>query len=229
MNTPKLNSPAIVEAERAAALQILAVGRTPQALDAIAGQAQDHAERIVARARELIPPRPIACREGCTFCCHLRVLVTIPEVLRIAAHLRASLDSPELTALRDRIDAHRQRVAEAPGRTRPACPLLQQDRCRVYALRPMSCRGWNSLDVLGCEAHHADPSRGVRVPVYGPQYEVHALVQEGLSSGLTAAGLEGERVELVAALKIALEDERAAERWLAGEPVFAAANPARAS
>jgi hypothetical protein len=220
MNAPKVNGRAIVAAARAAALRILGAWGGEQAVESMAQDARDHADRIAARAKELIPPGPIACREGCTFCCYLRVLVTIPEVLSIAAHLRATRNPAKLAGIRERIATHRGRVAADPRNSRAPCPLLEEDRCSVYDLRPMSCRGWNSLDVRGCEAHHIDPRRGVRVPVYGPQYEIHLLVQEGLSAGLAAAGLESERIELVAGLEIALEDERAGERWLAGESVF---------
>jgi hypothetical protein len=42
-----------------------------------------------------------------------------------------------------------------------------------------------------------------------------------MTTGLSDCGLMGERVELTAALRIALEVPDAVERFLAGEPVFA--------
>ena len=49
------------------------------------------------------------------------------------------------------------------------------------------------------------------------------FVLDGMRAGLSESGLQGDRVELTAALRIALEVPDAAERWLAGEAVFAPA------
>jgi hypothetical protein len=42
-----------------------------------------------------------------------------------------------------------------------------------------------------------------------------------MESGLSEAGLRSDRLELTAALRIALEEPGAVERFLAGEPSFA--------
>jgi hypothetical protein len=46
---------------------------------------------------------------------------------------------------------------------------------------------------------------------------------DGMLAGLSESGIAAERVELTAALRIALEVPDSVERFLAGEPVFAAA------
>ena len=84
----------------------------------------------------------------------------------------------------------------------------------------MSCRGWNSLDVGGCEADFIDPSRDIRVPVYWPQHQVNAYVQSGMDEGLKAARLQSVRVELVEALGVCLQEPDAVERWLRGDEAF---------
>jgi hypothetical protein len=84
----------------------------------------------------------------------------------------------------------------------------------------MSCRGWNSLDVHFCEADFLDPAQVNRGPIYFPQHEINAYVQEGMTAGLQSAGLPHERVELVAALQVALDVPDARARWLAGERIF---------
>ena len=42
----------------------------------------------------------------------------------------------------------------------------------------------------------------------------------GLIAGLTEAGYPLENLEFIAALRIALDDDKAAKRWLDGEGVF---------
>jgi hypothetical protein len=217
----------IVRAESASVLAILAGSRRPDVVGAIVHDAHSHADWLADGAKRLIPPGPIACREGCSFCCHLRVVTTIPEVLQITAKVRSDSGSEGIEALRRRIARYRAATTgldvAARRRLRVACPLLVDGLCSVYAVRPMSCRGWNSLDVGGCEADFLDPSRGVRVPVYEPQYQVNAFVQDGMASGLGAAGLQHDHVELAEALGVSLEIADAAERWLRGERLFAAA------
>ena len=217
----------IVRAETESVLRILGGSRQPDVVDVIVNDAHSHADWLTDGAKRVIPPGPIVCREGCSFCCHLRVVTTIPEVLQIAAKVRSNNDSDGTEALRQRIAQYRNATtgldAAARRRLRVACPLLVDDLCTVYAVRPMSCRGWNSLDVSGCEAHFLDPSRGVRIPVYGPQYQINAFVQDGIACGLRAAGLQHDRVELGEALGVSLEVADVAERWLRGECLFTAA------
>jgi hypothetical protein len=49
------------------------------------------------------------------------------------------------------------------------------------------------------------------------------LVLDGLRAGVAQTGLWSEAVELIAALRIALAQPDAVERWLDGQPVFAPA------
>ena len=134
----------------------------------------------------------------------------------MGARRRAALDG--------RIEAHRAATAGLDGAARrlarAACPLLVDGRCSVYPIRPMSCRGWNSLDVQACEADFLDPTRLARTTTYAPQLQIHAHVQEGMAAGLEAAGLPHDRVELVAALRIAVGATDVEARWLDGEPIF---------
>lgn len=60
----------------------------------------------------------------------------------------------------------------------------------------------------------------------GRTVRAHAAAALGGSPGPQAvaeAGLSSPHLELTAALRIALDTPNAAERWLAGEPVFRAA------
>jgi hypothetical protein len=52
---------------------------------------------------------------------------------------------------------------------------------------------------------------------------VYTFVLDGMRAGLEQSHRDGELLELTAALAIALSVPDAAERWLAGERVFAPA------
>jgi Fe-S-cluster containining protein len=146
-------------------------------------------------------------------------------VLRIAAHLRQALTPEELRAAQARVDdLLEQRRALRPDRRACAglpCALLVENRCSVYPLRPMTCRGFNSADARQCERSLV--RGGGVVPAYAPQQRLCTVVLDGMRAGLAESGLDGELLELTAALRIALAVPDAAERWLAGEKLFAPA------
>jgi uncharacterized protein len=203
---------------------IVAAGLHPGAIKAIVDDAHTHADWLTEGAKHLIPPGPIACRAGCAFCCHLRVVATIPEVLQITGYLQKELQDGAMRSLKDRIARHRACTAgrnpAARRRLRLACPLLVDGMCLAYQVRPLSCRGWNSIDVSGCESDFHDPSQDMNVPVYGAQYKVNAFIQLGMNQGLDAVGLQHDPVELAEAIDIALQTDDPANRWLCGERIF---------
>lgn len=218
-----------LDARRAARLraaECLRGSRTPLTVIDLASASAALAEEATAAAEKVQPPPALACREGCDWCCHLTVGTSAPEVLRIAAFLRQTLSAEDLSSLVERA----RRLADERRRLRPdqrtrahlPCALLVEHRCQAHAVRPLTCRGANSQDARRCQA--ALGSAKFSVPAYAPQQRLATFVLDGLRSGLTESGLSGDLLELTAALRIALETPDAAERWLAGEPIF---TPAR--
>ena len=213
--------------QRLRSAELLRGGRTPLAVVAVAESAAQLADQAIATAVEQMPPsRPAACCQGCAWCCHKVVGTAAPEILRIAYWLRQCLSAEDLQALRERVarvDEQRKALKHDPwAAARLPCPLLKGQRCSVYALRPLTCRGYNSSDAGACERSVTVRGR-VEVPIYDPQNRLATFVLDGMRAGLAEAGLRGELLELTAALRIALEATDATERWLAGEAVFAPA------
>jgi hypothetical protein len=162
---------------------------------------------------------------GCTACCHLHVVALPSEVLAIAKHVAREFSDEAREALRQRMNTHIDAThgldAEQRRNLRLACPLLVEDRCSVYPVRPISCRGWNSLDRGLCDADLADPSRGIGARLNLTQYVLAGRVAEGLAAASHALGLEHRRLDLVRGLQTALADVGTAERaWRAGADVF---------
>jgi Fe-S-cluster containining protein len=218
-----------VEARRAQRLrtaEVLRGGRTPLQVIEVCEHAGAVAGAALEDALRRQPPRrQPACREGCTWCCHKVVGTAAPEVLRIAAYLREALPAAEWEAVRTvAVSGEERRRALGPARFRATlpCPLLRDGLCAAYAVRPLTCRGYNSSDARRCEAS-VSGAGPVEVPVYGPQQRLYTFVLDGLRAGAEECGLAGDLLELTAALRVALDTPDAAERWLAGEDVFAAA------
>jgi Putative zinc- or iron-chelating domain len=218
----------IADGERAVLARLLSRRDEAGILEA-AREALARAEALQdASARAEPPARPIDCRAGCSTCCTSKVLALAPEVLRIAAHLRATLAEDALAALLELVRAADARTRGLPRRERAEagvpCPLLDaRGACSIHAVRPLVCAGWNSTDVAACERHFADPGGAPVAPMHPPSYELANAVLAGLGWAAREQGLDAAPLELIAALRIALERPNAAQRWLARLPVFATA------
>src|SRR5207245_9455284 len=120
-----------------------------------------------------------ACQEGCAWCCHKLVGTTIPEVIRIVEYLRDKLSTDELQATQERIiqtDEQRRSLKEDRWKAaRLPCSLLVNNRCSVYPVRLVTCRGYNSSDPKACE-RTVKVRELVEVPTYSPQHRVAAFV-----------------------------------------------------
>ena len=192
------------------------------------------AEGLLARA----PAGAVACKAGCDHCCYQSVGVTPPEALAIFDHLRKTLSPSEL----DSISAHiavrdeQTRALSASERFSPdhPCPFLQVElgRCSIYEVRPLSCRGMNSLDAGECETRLRDPaaraaflSEGRGGRSFMEPIRVFHAVSAGLQVGVADLyQLDMRPLELSAALHVLLSaPETAPAVWLSGQTPFEAA------
>ena len=178
-----------------------------ESLTAAATDVASYADEAIAIVRDEYRPA-LACREGCAFCCcKPGVLVTVPEFLRIVAHVRTTFPKDALIQLAEKAGRY---VAQLDGRAfnEPThasvpCPLLVDDRCSVYGIRPLVCRGYNSTDVDACRRAHADPS--VLVPIFAIVKDVADGAAVGTCHALAEAGVRGRAVvDLGTALHVAL-------------------------
>lgn len=103
-----------------------------------------------------------ACRKGCAACCTCNVTLTTLEAMRIldraepAADLVARLAGsskarqrfrPTLTTnqIAERVRSGETVLEEGGDPSWGACPLLDEDACSLYDLRPFGCRSFFSL------------------------------------------------------------------------------------
>jgi uncharacterized protein len=141
--------------------------------------------------------------------------VLAPEAFRIAAHLEQTCSPEALATLVYRLGAQGQHDFGI----RP-CVFLANGRCSIYEVRPMVCRGYNSLSKERCEAYHHDASvdlKGTKDRVAGRLAEA---MEDGVVAGLEALGLDAQWYELPSAVLRALETTDGPARWARGEAVF---------
>lgn len=172
-------------------------------------------------------PGDAACREGCAHCCHLRVGLSIPELLVIFYELQGQTSAHGLSYFKTRIEdtlSLGDTLSETFWHTsRTPCPFLNEHgRCLIYAIRPFSCRAYHSIDEAVCR-QGLQERREVQVPCF-PLYRATTDMYSTIFINVLAdRGFASFQVGLVKGLDILFKDPSATQRWMNREDVFASA------
>ncbi len=208
------------------------VGRAVELARNVMASMSRLSEGLLAQA----PAGSVACKAGCDHCCYQSVGVTAPEALAIFDYLERSLSEPEFAE----VAAH---LSEAHERTRglsPAerfspehpCPFLRDGCCSIYEVRPLSCRGMNSLDADECAQRLRDPEgraaflrdgfggHSFMEPIRG-FHAISAGIQLGLSELFK---LDMRPLDLTAVMTLLLNGvDSLADEWVRGKRPFESA------
>jgi Fe-S-cluster containining protein len=195
-------------------------------------------EALLSRAKS----GAVACRAGCDHCCHQSVSVTPPEALAVVAHLRETLAPDALASfavrLAERVERTRELSTDERFSPELPCLFLRDGSCSIYAVRPLVCRGMNSLDAAECQRRLRDANARAEFLARGAGG--HCFVEpiqasQAVSAGLQLGGselyaLDMRPLDLAAALLLLLEGDATLERaWLDGEKPLEAAVQHQAS
>lgn len=183
-----------------------------------------------------LPAGTVACKGGCAHCCHQPVGVTAVEAFAIFERLKQTLSEADLELVRARVaEAHERArglsTAERFSTAQP-CPFLEAERCSIYDVRPLVCRGMNSRDAEACAKIVSDTAardQFLANPATGHSFAVPVRVSLSISVGLQLAlldlyGLDMRPLDLTAAMQLlfsrghSIEDE-----WLSGAAPFESA------
>jgi len=174
-------------------------------------------------------PEGAACKEGCAHCCHLKVGVSIPEVLVIYNELAAQTTPEGFAYLKERVlgvAAKGNTLDEAFWlSTRTPCPFLDVDAnrlCMIYRLRPFSCRAYHSTDLGACQESFDRRCETLIpcFPLYRATTDMYASI---FTKVLAEKGFFSFQVGFVKALEILFKNKTASDQWLNKEDVFKAA------
>ncbi len=168
----------------------------------------------------------LACRAGCSYCCHTFVSATAPEIFNLLRVLRAQHDDATLLARLRAADAlTRDLAGDARLTAHHPCAVLKDNRCEAYDARPNTCRAFASLSLAACERSWAGQRSDIPVPTVNVQ--LRGSFDLAMRAALRSRGLDDRSIELNHGLLVALETPDSEARWLAGEDIFAgvAADP----
>jgi hypothetical protein len=155
----------------------------------------------------------IACRAGCNFCCHLRVMVYPHEAIALFRYLGSRMP-------REQANVVRQRLMD--GAPRSACAFLVDGKCSAYEVRPGACAGYHSLSREHCEKTYNDPAGSPEgTPVLQALRYISEEMADGIDAGLADAGLSGTRMELQAAVAALIRNPSLIAKWRAGRELVA--------
>lgn len=158
----------------------------------------------------------VACGKGCSHCCNVWVSVTAPEALFIAKQVANGATTHAVTAahLATKDFSH----SERPNHPVP-CPLLKDNLCSVYDIRPLFCRLAASGDAEICRrAYNNITDENIPTPaMYIFGRETYSLA---LAAALKRAGLPHVCYEFNSALHRALTVPNAEREWLSGVDIF---------
>ena len=169
----------------------------------------------------------LACRAGCTWCCHFTVDVRAVEVFGILDFVAQSFTPEEKTRVYAEVRANGaalRKLGEGERVTRNLkCPFLSEARCTIYAARPQSCRNYHATNVAGCQQSYEQPENLDIDPDFAPGvYQAGGAHVEAVCSAMCAAGYDVNVYELNGALDAALSDAGARERFESRQKPFTA-------
>ena len=135
-------------------LNLSAIVLFPSVLFSCEDSRMREADEIIARE---MSGQSVACKKGCAWCCHQLVIVTNwadGEVILEAARQRMTAD--EFEAFTGQVTTQAAAIRAMPHeeaeRLTWTCPLLRDDECVVYDVRPVACRSVMSSDSECCRA-----------------------------------------------------------------------------
>jgi len=167
----------------------------------------------------------VACRAGCSHCCHGPVDVQAHEVFFAAEHIQLNFPPAELAGVIERTAARHARVAglgsDERDRVRQPCALLRDDgQCSIYQGRPEACRVHHTSNATLCAAHAADPDVELD-SVYIPTLRARMFaVMLGMDEAIEAAGFDDRSYDFGSALHEALTNSLCRVLWMRRKPAF---------
>lgn len=147
--------------------------------------ADDEIGEMTARAGD------IPCRLGCNYCCKdERITLTEKEAVLAVKHMEAQLDAEQ----KARIVASILASTPTSDQASVPCAFLIDERCAIYADRPLACRSYFSRSVSSCHDFFLDKSKTpqrfsapkmveiavrevTRAAKYSKLYEINTLMQ----------------------------------------------------
>ena len=166
----------------------------------------------------------IACRAGCSFCCHLRVTVYAHEAIALFRHLNTRIPADLARQIKNRVHENAARIGGMTERehwaTNVQCAFLVNGMCSAYQCRPNACAGYHSMSKQVCEYSYNNPADfgGEKngKPALRSLLTIAEATQQGIVRALDTLNLNSETVELHTAVAALLRAPALIAKWRGG-------------
>jgi Fe-S-cluster containining protein len=156
----------------------------------------------------------LACKAGCSWCCHFSVDVRPVEVFSILEFVEQHLAPSEQSRVRNEIAANAAVLEKLSDLERVQrnlkCPFLNEGRCTIYAARPQTCRNYHATNAAGCQKSFEEPDNLDIDPDFAPLvYQAGGAHVDAFSKAMGDAGYDVAAYELSTALTAAMAEPEA--------------------
>ncbi len=176
---------------------------------------------IIETLKEKSEVSRIACHSGCTWCCNLPVTARAYEIVLIAEYILKYLDAVTVHALKKKIDSYIKHKDQSPNNIIydfAWCPLLENNHCIIYFVRPINCQAHNSIDEITCQKIREGEKEIIQFdPIIG---EIFETAFHSIQSSFRHMNLDTSPVKLIQGLKRAIEIPEQGEKYLKNHYLF---------
>jgi len=167
----------------------------------------------------------LACHDGCSLCCGFRVDVRAPEVFLVASYISKYFSDEQKNNIEHLLSKHSEYVAPFTTiehlKKNIECPLLQDNRCSIYPVRPFGCRRHHAQDLTACQYSYNHPDDLQFIGTQNPKLAIafdNALAY--VHRAYASLGFDNTGYEFGSALFDALSNSSCWERWLNHKKTF---------
>lgn len=160
----------------------------------------------------------VDCKAGCSWCCFQAVMILPQEALYITNHVPPNLCEEILNNSVTKDNTIQGLKIPELLHYKKSCPLLLNNLCSNYTLRPLACRIYLSSDVNSCKHEFENPADESKFPqLYDIPLSAGRMINEGASAYLSEKGLDVREWTFESMVRIFLENEVNVLQWLKGK------------
>ncbi len=169
----------------------------------------------------------VACRAGCSYCCHYKIEAKPVEVLALKQYVVNHLKPEQIKLI---MAQAKHNIKEAKGLSHSEqllinqrCAFLLDNQCSVYPARPSNCRIYHAVEVEPCQQAFEEPTSNATPSMIGNLKDAGGGTAEGFEQATRAQGIDTRLYDLSTAFVEAMQNPTVAKRLKSGKKTFVTA------
>lgn len=135
------------------------------------------------------------CKKGCSWCCHQPVYALSYELDYLNSWITENLDPTIVKQISNKAFQKNEKIkalnSEDLANSKHPCPLLAENACIAYEVRPVACRIYLSAKLESCLDFFHNPEDNTKYPaLLSLPMRMGRMINEGFKAALKASGYE---------------------------------------